>query len=65
VQGRLRKEYLSVVIETECKHCGQAMRIGVDSDMQISTHDDRNKPWVFMPDVEWSSFTERTIIDAY
>jgi hypothetical protein len=41
------------------------MRINVDSDMQISIHDDRTMPWVFMPDVEWNSFTGRTIIDAY
>ncbi len=53
------------MIETECKHCGQAMRIGVDSDMQISFHDYKNKPWVFMPEVDWNGFTGRTIIDAY
>ena len=41
------------------------MRINVDSDMKISIHENGTKPWVFMPDVEWSNFTGRTIIDAY
>jgi hypothetical protein len=41
------------------------MRIDVDSEIKISIQDDGPRPWVFMPDVEWSSFTERTIIDTY
>jgi hypothetical protein len=54
-----------VVIETECAHCGQQMHIHGDSEMKISIREDGTKPLVFMPDVEWNSFTERTIIDAY
>jgi hypothetical protein len=41
------------------------MRLNIDSDMKVSIPEDGAKPWVFMPDVEWSSFTARTIIDAY
>jgi hypothetical protein len=41
------------------------MRISVDSDVKISMVNGRTKPLVFMPDVDWSSFTEHTIIDAY
>jgi hypothetical protein len=65
VQGRLRNEVLSVVIETVCSHCGRGMRIAVDSNMNISVPGGETKPLVFMPDVDWSSFTEHTIIDAY
>jgi hypothetical protein len=65
VQGRLRKEPLSVVIETECKHCGQPLHLHADSAGKISIREAGAQPWVFMPDVEWSSFAERTIIDAY
>jgi len=65
VQGRLKKEYLSVVVETECKHCGREMRINVDSDMKISILDDGTKPLVFMPDVVWNNFAGQNIIDAY
>ena len=55
---------MSVVIETSCKHCGREMRIAADSDMNISVDKGGTKPLVFMPDVEWSSFTGQTIIDA-
>jgi hypothetical protein len=41
------------------------MRIAVDSDMKISFLSGGTKPLVFMPDVDWSSFAEHTIIDAY
>jgi hypothetical protein len=65
VQGRLRNEVLTVVIETGCKHCGRELRIAVDSDMNISILNDGTKPVVFMPDVDWSRFSEPTIINAY
>ena len=65
MQGRLRDEVLSVVIETVSSHCGQEMRIAVDSEMNISILSGGTKPMVFMPDVDWSSFSEETIIDAY
>ena len=54
-----------MVIETACKHCGREMRIAVDSYMKISILNGGTRPLVFMPDVEWSSFTGQTIIDAY
>jgi hypothetical protein len=41
------------------------MRIAVDSDMNISVLNDGTKPVVFMPDVDWSRFSEPTIINAY
>lgn len=65
VQGRLRQEHLAVTIETKCGHCGRAMRLTVDTDMNISDHDAGAEPLVFMPRVDWSTFTEPNIIDAY
>jgi hypothetical protein len=41
------------------------MRIKADSDLNISMDYGGPKPLVFMPDIEWNSFTGRTIIDAY
>jgi hypothetical protein len=41
------------------------MRIAVDSEMNISILSGGTTPMVFMPDVDWSSFSEETIIDAY
>ena len=33
VQGRLRKEALSIVVRTECAHCSQSMYIEINSDL--------------------------------
>ncbi len=41
------------------------MRFEVDSDMQVSFHDAGTSPLVFMPDVDWSRFKARNIVDAY
>jgi hypothetical protein len=65
VQGRLRNKYLSVEIETKCRHCDQTMHFTVDSDMRVSLRDKDASPLVFMPDVDWANFAERTIIDSY
>ncbi len=65
VQGQLRKEYISVEIETKCRHCDQIMHIAIDNKTQASVHEDGAAPLVFMPDIDWGSFAERTIIDSY
>jgi hypothetical protein len=65
VQGHLINEYVSVEIETRCVHCDQVMRITVDSRMQISVREPEAAPLVFMPDIDWAKFAERTIIDSY
>jgi hypothetical protein len=65
VQGRLRNEYVSVKIETKCGHCDQAIHFTIDSNMQVSIREEHATPLVFMPDVDWTNFAERTIIDTY
>jgi hypothetical protein len=65
VQGQLRKEYVSVEVETQCKHCGRALHFTIDSNMHASVRGSDATPLVFMPDVDWSHFAERTIIDSY
>ncbi len=65
MQGQLRKEYLSVEIETKCNHCERVMHFTIDSDMRVSVREAGASPLVFMPDVDWSTFAERTIIDSY
>jgi hypothetical protein len=54
-----------VEVHSECKHCGQALHITVDSNMQVTVGEAEAAPWVFMPDMDWEHFSERTIIDAY
>jgi len=41
------------------------MHITVDSNMRISVREDEAVPLMFMPDIDWDNFTERTIIDAF
>jgi hypothetical protein len=52
-------------IETQCRHCGAPLHIALDSALQVSVREADAKPLVFMPDVDWKKFSERTIIDAY
>jgi hypothetical protein len=65
VQGRLRNELISVEIETNCKHCGQALHLTVDSAMRFSVGESGAAPLMFSPDVDWEHFTGRSIIDSY
>lgn len=65
VQGRLRGAHLSVTIETECACCGRPMDIEVDSDMKVRVHEQKAQPLVFLPQVDWTAFSEPNIIHAY
>jgi hypothetical protein len=65
VQGKLQNKVISVEIEMRCKHCDQSLHITVDSNMKVSVREQEAAPLVFMPDVDWDNFTQRTIIDAY
>jgi hypothetical protein len=65
VQGRLRKKHLSVTIMTECAHCAQPIQIEVDSELQYRVKDEEAEPLVFEPLIDWQTFTEPNIIDAF
>ena len=65
MQGRLRQEHLTVIIETVCAHSGRPISITIDSDMKFSVCEDGAAPLVFMPHVDWKTFAEPNIIDAY
>ena len=65
MQGQLRKEYVSIEVETKCKHCDHTMHFTIDSDMRVSVRESGANPLVFMPDIDWNNFAERTIIDSY
>ena len=65
MQGRLRQEHLTVTIETVCAHSGRPMTISIDSDTKFSVCEDEAEPLVFMPQVDWETFAEPNIIDAY
>jgi len=41
------------------------MRITVDSNMRVSVHDEVVQPLVFLPNIDWKTFSEPNIIDTY
>jgi hypothetical protein len=65
VQGRLRRQPLSIDIHTACAHCGQAIYIQVEGDMTYRLHSAGAEPLLFMPHVDWDAFSEPNIIQAY
>jgi hypothetical protein len=65
VQGQLRKKYVSIEVETMCNHCDQEMHLKIDSNMQVSVYELDANPLVFIPDIDWKNFAEKTIIDSY
>jgi hypothetical protein len=65
VQGRLRQEPLSVAITTQCAHCGRPLHMTIDSDLHYQVDEVDAEPLVFQPLIDWTAFTEPTIIDAF
>jgi hypothetical protein len=45
VQGQLRKEYISIQVETKCSHCGHSIHFSIDSNMQVSIRDQPQIHW--------------------
>ena len=65
MQGRLRNEDLAIEIETGCAHCGMQIHLTVDSELRWSVREQDANPLVFVPEVDWTHFTDTYIIDAY
>ena len=65
VQGRLRDRDLEVEIRTVCAHFGDPMVLAVDSELRHRVERGGPNPLVFEPTVDWSTFSEPTIIDGY
>jgi len=41
------------------------MHMTIDSTMRVSVREGMAAPLVFMPDIDWNSFAEPSIIDSY
>jgi hypothetical protein len=65
VQGRLRKEAISVTIDTVCAHCNQPFTIILDSNMNFRISPEDAEPLIFSPQVDWASFSDPNIIQAF
>ena len=65
VQGQVRGESLSVVIETECGHCQQPINIEIDSELRYHVLEDGAKPLVYVPLIDLHTLDEPSIIDSF
>ena len=65
MQGRLRGNELAVEIDSSCVHCCEPIRLEVTSDLSHRVNEGCPLPLVFEPDVDWSTFSEPSIINAY
>jgi len=54
-----------VEIKTTCAHCGEAIKLVVDSELNYRIEQGGSSPLVFEPDIDWSEFKDPTIIDGY
>jgi hypothetical protein len=65
VQGHLRQHRLEVEIRSTCAHCGEAIELVVDSELNHRIVKGGPSPLVFEPEIDWTRFNEPTIIDGY
>jgi alkylmercury lyase-like protein len=65
VEGRLRGEKLSIELESECAHCGKALHISIDSELNSQVRERDAEPLLFEPDVDWDTFKGANIIIDY
>ena len=65
VQGQLRREALSFVIQTECGHCHQPLHIEIDSELKYRVLDDGAEPLIHLPLVDLQGLEKPSIIDDF
>jgi len=65
VQGQLRKEPLTFLVETQCAHCGQPISIEIDSRMQFRVFETEARLILFIPHVDFAHLKDPSIIDAF
>ena len=65
VQGHLRREVQTFAVSTECAHCGQALHLELDRDLNCRVVEKDSAPLVFSPKVDFANLEDPSIIDAY
>jgi len=64
VQGQLRGESLSFVIQTECGHCHKPFQIEIDSELNYRVREGATEPLVYSPLLDVQEL-EPSIIDGF
>jgi hypothetical protein len=65
VQGKLRNEYITVLIETECAESHRQIQIEIDSNLEYTAEDDGSDPVIFVPDVDLHKLNDDSIISSF
>jgi hypothetical protein len=66
VQGHLRRERLTVAVESACAHCGRALRLVIDGELRHRvTPPEAAGALVFVPLVDFARLRARSIIDDF
>jgi hypothetical protein len=65
VQGQLRAEKISFVIDTECGHCQQPLQIEIDSQLNHKVVQPEAEPMVYVPMLDLEKLDEPSIIDSF
>jgi hypothetical protein len=64
VQGQLRGENLSFVIQTECGHCHQPLQVEIDSELKYRVEKGAVEPLIYSPQLDIQTL-EPSIIDGF
>ena len=65
MQGQLRGERLSFLIESECGHCHEPLHIEIDSDLSYRVLEEGAEPLVYAPLIDVQKLNEPSIIDSF
>ena len=65
MQGRLRPDFTSISLTTECAHCGQPLHIEIDRDLNYRVAEAEAQPLVYAPMVDFGKLDDPSIIDAF
>lgn len=65
MKGQLDEAPCRAEIETECAHCGEAMRISVTHDLDIEVVEGGPDARFFEPTVDWPTFSDANILRGY
>lgn len=65
VQGQLEERTVSAVVDTACAQSGRRLAFELDSRMNWRSVAGAERPMVFEPLVDWSTFDDATILHHY
>ena len=56
---------MSFEIATSCAHCGEPIRIEMDSELRYRVREEEADPFVYVPMVDTARIEDPSIIDAF